>query len=1250
MKKIIKFAQSVVRPQLIQPESIDQDDPELVAYFKKKASDLKAIAPKASDFLYFSCIMMHAAEASALDENGELRKTADGKPVEVGFDILPSGALVWRSTDPNIKPFKNNNNDIFSRSELKKAYKKWVGKPLCLDHQSSSVDHVRGIIIDTVYDDKRDRIIALCAVDKVNYPDLARKIASGYAASVSMGTAVGRAICTETGCHAIARHEGEFCLHMRTKSAYGEINVDLNPIELSIVVNPADPGAKIRRVIASANSVAEYVDSEVASDSDKKALLVEKISNLDSELSSAINELKEMETNTLPYRSDSEMVSDNSIEEAKNSLEGLKNIDSFITEASEAINVLRKNLAIINKMASDKEDLIKSEKDSKMTEKRAYFQGGGDVNEPTLGQTKYTAEPLDRNDKQMEGVTETGSDGMFPGDEEKKRSLQRMAAAAERAKLRREATIAAAKKKVAYYQGTEEPAGNGKQTYTPDPLAEKTRKEDKQMTGEKPFPDVGKVDEMYPGDKEKKEMTARASYKAKFVKAAKADGSDDLAQSRWDIYSVASGRPTLVLTATVAELAGSANRVPALYSAIATKDYGLKILASVRSEGVDGAAKIFKSAQEVPVAPAPATAPEAVAPPAPPADFAPEAGLEDPEADYAGETGTPVQKVQQISEELDNLHADLSEAVEALKEEGEVSEPVSMEEGALATTAALKVKTQKALTAGFQEALKKASELKDEFDVIQMIKEKGVKKADVKVYTSMVAEASKEVSELKKDAFILMKSLKRFAEGAATLQKKAEYADRQVGDTTKVPGYILARVKELAPKGKRSGLTVAQLADKICNEFYTECVENRAIELGIKQLITNFYYPEMKGQMTHVPNDVNSADDLGKKPTKKDKAALEAPKGKKEFKSPFEAAEEIEAQRASGKVQNADDSELVKTYTEEEVKSWMKSNVSEYLDEVGEVNSTKLAEDAAQEFDLYEGEEDAEIPEWVFDYAAELAFEEEEEEETEEEETEEDENDADVKLNTDGSAEGPAEEMKKLIANKQPRSALRAKLAQKATQFADILGKAHPSSTTLDIETKGDGAKVESLEEVHKRMEEVATAPVKVKEAAEKIQKLIVAGTITEKDFPGLIAEGLDASAVSYWKKYFGEAKDKDASSYVSELVKSYEGKKTASEKQSERVKMARAYELAYEMADKGIITRAKKDIEKQVDRIIASDDKSFEFLKTTVASVKSQKQTIIPEVGIQENLFSSEQALPNKVASTDLTSEYASLWNGRKF
>jgi len=60
------------------------------------------------------------------------------------------------------------------------------------------------------------------------------------------------------------------------------------------------------------------------------------------------------------------------------------------------------------------------------------------------------------------------------------------------------------------------------------------------------------------------------------------------------------------------------------------------------------------------------------------------------------------------------------------------------------------------------------------------------------------------------------------------------------------------------------------------------------------------------------------------------------------------------------------------TNLENKVRYLMEDIVGACLDKrTGEVNTTLLAEMAACEFDLYEGDDD-EIPEWVFDLACEF--------------------------------------------------------------------------------------------------------------------------------------------------------------------------------------------------------------------------------------------------------------------------------------
>jgi hypothetical protein len=58
--------------------------PEILENFRKFAQNLKKIAPKAEDFLYFSAVMMHAAEAAGLNDDGTPRLNARGETVQVG--------------------------------------------------------------------------------------------------------------------------------------------------------------------------------------------------------------------------------------------------------------------------------------------------------------------------------------------------------------------------------------------------------------------------------------------------------------------------------------------------------------------------------------------------------------------------------------------------------------------------------------------------------------------------------------------------------------------------------------------------------------------------------------------------------------------------------------------------------------------------------------------------------------------------------------------------------------------------------------------------------------------------------------------------------------------------------------------------------------------------------------------------------------------------------------------------------------
>src|ERR1017187_313558 len=676
---LIKLGELVqLGPSDIQSYESVISDTQINEGFTKFATSLKRIAPKANDFLYFSSVMMTAAEASLLNKDGSLKKLADGTPVNAHWDIGKNGGWKWVCNDPSIMPYKNNNGDIFSEGELLKSYRNFVEKPLCVDHRSSSVDAVRGVILDTYYDRKMKRIIGLCALDKVSYPELARKVATGYSTCVSIGVGVAAAHCFS--CQAVATCEPEFCQHMKNKSSYGEINVGLSPIELSIVVNGADPQAKIRTIIAAANSLSEKLaeteqNLSTLSDTEQK----EKVRDLESTLKQANEKLEELKdainsTETAPiqepaYGQSSGRLNDPTDETDPNAQ--TLNFPTRLAHNEVLLQELNQLKLSIEGRLTNVERLLLTNKEETMTDqinKEGYWQGAGGVNEPTPGKVKYPK----------------------------------------------------------------------------DPLNEKLRlHEDRQMVGQSPFPGVGAVDGMHPSpasaepkdELARKKLLQRASYKAKFVRLANVDGTDNLGASGWRVYEKDEDGNTgpLVFTATVNEL--SNGNPDALFDVIATKDFGTKLLAKIGSVGVEQAKAIYKKAQANMGPGAAPSAPSAPAPDAGGASPMPDMSAMPPANDNAappsdekdeGGKGDPKEATMRLAEEARDTTSDLLEAVRKLT--GEQSEMGDMEEGLSALPKAASDtllplhKMRKELNGALISAMKKSvAELKDHREELELV-------------------------------------------------------------------------------------------------------------------------------------------------------------------------------------------------------------------------------------------------------------------------------------------------------------------------------------------------------------------------------------------------------------------------------------------------------------------------------------------------------------------------------------------------
>jgi hypothetical protein len=1220
---LIKYGEaiSVGSTDVQSTETILSDsDLEIEERMRKFAQELKAIAPAAKDFLYFSCIMMHAAEAALLDETGAFKKDAAGNEITASWEKVGEDGVKWVCSDPNLRPYKNSNNDIFPESELKIAAKKWIGRPLCLDHKSTSVDMIRGVIVDTFYDDKRKRVIALCALDKINYPDLAHKVSSGYATDVSMGTAVGRAICTE--CQRVARTESDFCEHMKGKSCYGEINLDLNPLEISLVVSGADRGAKIKHIIAkdlskAADSLSDYMESKISTgkiNRDELAAiqkdlqaLTEKVAKLVEASEEDNNNNEEVSdtggtwsgmTRSMPVIQREEPPIQNPPGGIPEPIPSYAN-DPRASDLQRAIMGAQIKLASLEKDYNKLASMIKdSSEDTMTTKKEAYFQG---TIEPKPGQVQYPPEPGEgrarMEDKHMVGrppFPEVGPvDGSYPNDEEKKKELQRLAAEEEERRMVREAALEKAKAKLAarkqaYFQGTEEPKP-GQVQYPPDPGEGQARKEDKQMVGASPFPGVGSVDGLYGDDQKTKEMLARASLKARFRKVSGPDGMIDKAGSRWDIYA----NDKLILTATVDEIThGNSDN---LYDAVATKDFGKSLLGKIKSQGfAETKAALKKQAQGLggTAAPAPAMPAAPAAPPGAPAPAAPAGAagaapgaapagdLEPPAEPEIPEVGDEGDQVETISDDLDNLADDMKNKISDLKEalegvEGEAPQleeiPAAPEEQfseAAPQTVASMQGMRKTLNGMLRSGLKEAiSDLGAHVKEIQLTRSIYKNKyasmnAQQREYLNTLAsDGVRDARETVADSLRLMSAFVKYAHGTASLVKRAQAAQPDV--IAPQPAGQAVRPGEVQ---ESAGLPSPESLPNAPAGMY---------ERGLTQ-------PERAGLKLSQPADAN------------DDADVITPSGPKSKLDPetqkmFQGLTELLAPEEGGGLPGRP---MFETPPGEESPEMWERGIEEHAP-----GGTA----GLSPFDANDAMEDA-TPEQkaaMFD------------------------------IITQNAKQGVD------LRTKEGRAMYRTKLAQKGLTFSDMLNKAHPGAGPepggFDTKPSGDLAKVELLEETHSKMMDLANLPPKVRKQAEEIHRLVKAGKLDPNDLDKLVAEGVDADAVKYYKQYWAEAKDADSKEFANKLTQEHVKQKKAEELNTEKVRIKRAYQLAFEMQKKGMLENDQVDT--QVEKILKWNDEGFESVKNIVAkkSEIEKSASAVPTVGL---LHSDQVILPSAQAS----------------
>ena len=681
--------------------------PELVDRFNKLAKDVRAIAPKSDDFLYFSIIFLKAAESAYLDDEGGIKKLANGEDAWGFFDEN----WKWHG---NVKPHRNNNFDIFPASELKTAAKKWIGMPLCRDHESSSVDGIRGIILDAHYDEKFKQVVGLCALDKVNYPDLARKVQTGLVRYGSMGTAVEVSICSECGNKASTQKE--YCSHVLNKSAHGEINVGLKPIEYSLVVQPAEPGAILLRCIASLEDYrSEFINYGVDNVDEMLGKLTERqASHLDTIMKNACGEngcsipqrkkiitsflsnnglIEKNDRSTISNAYNSEIKSyayqDSGIDTERltsgeqgvselalgtstdHSILGTKDPDDEpgfipISDIVKAVNrdnssepitsvasIKDSSKLSINQLMEDIMSEANLKKRAELRRRIAYMQGGDSVDDKSYREPSGFS-----SDKMSETVRNTQDRHLLQDGDMEKLTREDMALKEKlsRAKLRDERL-----RRVAYMQGGEsvsdksyrEPSG-----FSSDKMSETVRN-----TQDRHLLQDGDMEKLTREDMALKEKLSRAAArKAPLKKVAytgpslttrfsikrNQNGSINKAASVFEVFS---GNKK-VITAKAGDIFGS--ELAKNWDWIRSQEYGREVCRQIRASGIPYVSGLLKSAQEMPAAPDMGASPMGMEAPT----GAPEAGggmppAPDMEMPPMGDQGSPMDEDMPPVEDAD---------------------------------------------------------------------------------------------------------------------------------------------------------------------------------------------------------------------------------------------------------------------------------------------------------------------------------------------------------------------------------------------------------------------------------------------------------------------------------------------------------------------------------------------------------------------------------------------------------------------
>ena len=229
----------------------------------------------------------------------------------------------------------------------------------------------------------------------------------------------------------------------------------------------------------------------------------------------------------------------------------------------------------------------------------------------------------------------------------------------------------------------------------------------------------------------------------------------------------------------------------------------------------------------------------------------------------------------------------------------------------------------------------------------------------------------------------------------------------------------------------------------------------------------------------------------------------------------------------------------------------------------------------------------------------------------------------------------------------------RTKLAQEGLTWNDMPDKAHEGSKevpNIDVKPTAPYSKFHVLKDTHDAVMELAKMPPKVRKQAEEIARLVQGGQLDASEVDELAKHGVDSDAIKYWKQYWAEAKDAESKEFATKLTQEHAAQKQAEELETQKARVKRAYSLAYDMREKGMIENDQ--VEDQVGEIMKWNDDGFNSIKNIVTRQPViAKKASMPSVGL---LHSSDVIMPagesQEQGDVDLRGFLDSYFENRKF